>query len=416
MVMSIEHREKPTDFTRQRKIGFRGILISVLLSAKRSLAAEVDNLLKKLDVDPDEEYTKQAYSKARQKLKPSAFIALNEVILKNIYEDTFKTFKNYRLIAVDGSTAELPNTKEMKKLYGVYSEGTSKYSAARTCILYDVLNEVILNGKLFSYNESEQTAAFELIPTIYNNGSQDLFLLDRGFPSVKLITLLNNSGKKYVIRVSSSFLKEVNEFTVGEDIDKTILVDITKRRLATNRIVGIHEPVRLMLRCVRIKLETEDEILITNLTQEEMSIEELKWLYNKRWAIETNYNLFKNALEFENFTGDTDRALQQDFYATICISNLASIMISDAQEEYEKDHEGKETKYEYKINKRMAISYLKNDLLHVLLQDNPTKAQRLYNKFVKKLSKHVVPIRNDRRFERPLGHKPKYGRTNKKLF
>lgn len=416
MVMSIEHRERPTDFTRQRKIGFKGILISILFSTKRSLAAEVDSLLKKLGADPEEDYTKQAYSKARQKLKPSAFIALNDTILEEIYADTFKTFKNYRLIAVDGSTSQLPNTPEMKKLYGVFSEETGNYPAARVCVCYDVLNEVIFNGKLFSYYTSEQTAALELIPTLHNTGLRDLLLLDRGYPSVALISLLNSLNKKFVMRVSGSFLKEVNNFGAGSENDATLVIDISKRRIATNRIVGIQEPIRFNLRCVRIKLETEDEILITNLSPEEMGLEELKWLYGKRWGIETHYNLLKNALELENFTGDTDRTLHQDFYATICVCNLASIFIADAQEEYDKNHEDKQTKLEYKINKRMAISYLKNDLLHVLLQDNPAKAQKLYQRFVKKLSKQVVPIRNDRQFARPLGHKPKYGRTNKKIF
>lgn len=416
MVMSTEHREKPVDFTRQRKIGFAGILLSVLLNRKRTLAVEVDDFIKKLNANPDMDYTKQAYSKARQKLKPSAFTALNDVILEETYEDNYKTFKNYRLIAVDGSTGELPNTEELRRVYGVYSEEKSNYPVARVCLLYDVLNEVILNGKLFTYSESEQAAAYELVQNVYDAGSKDLFLLDRGFPSVRLITLLNGLGKKFVMRVSKSFLKEVNDFTASSDYDKTILINITKQRIATNGIKDIHEPVSFTLRCVRIKLETEDEILITNLTPEEMSIEELKWLYGKRWGIETNYNLVKNPLEFENFTGDTDRALQQDFYATIYISNLASIMIADAQEEYDITHAQKELKHEYKINKRIAISYLKNDLLHALLQDNPTKATKLYEKFVKKLSKHVVPIRDGRRFERPLGHKPKYGRTNKRVF
>jgi hypothetical protein len=416
MVMSIEHREKPTDFTRQRKVGFKGILVSVLINLKKSLAVEVDSLLKKLEVDPDIEYTKQAYSKARQKLKPSAFVALNEVILEETYNHTFKTFKGYRLIAADGSTGELPNTPEMKKLYGVYSEETRNYPAARVCLLYDVLNEVILNGRIFSYNESEQKHVYEMVQTVYKSDAQDIFLLDRGFPSVRIISLFNSLGIKYVMRVSKSFLKEVNDFTASKENDKTIFVDITKRRIATHKIKDVHEPISFWLRCVRIKLETEDEILITNLTEEEMSIEELKWLYSRRWGIETNYNLLKNALEIENFTGDTERALQQDFYATIYISNMASILVADAQEEYEKNRGDKVTKHEYKINKRIAISYLKNDLLHVLLQDNPQKASKLYEKFVKKLSKQVVPIRDNRSFARPLGHKPKYGRTNKRLF
>jgi len=416
MILSPKHKEKPTDFTRHRKIGFKGILVSVLINLKRSLSVEIDNFINKLDVDSTLEYTKQAYSKARQNLKPSAYIDLNDVVLEETYSDKFKTFKNYRLIAIDGSTVQLPNTLEMREKYGVFSEKDNNYPAGRICLTYDVLNEVIINGKLFSYNQSEQSAAMELIPTIINTSSQDLFLFDRGFPSVKLISLLNSSEKKYVFRVSKSFLKEVNEFTNSMDSDKTIFIDITKRRIATNRIKDFSDPVSFALRCVRIKLETEDEILITNLTSMEMDLEEFKILYSKRWGIETNYNILKNVLELENFTGDTDRVVQQDFYATIYISNLASIIIVDAQEEYEKNHGDEKNKYDYKINKRIAMAYLKNDLLHVLLQDSPEKAMKLYEKFVKKLSKQVVPVRNNRKFERPLSHKPKYGRTNKRIL
>lgn len=127
----------------------------------------------------------------------------------------------------------------------------------------------------------------------------------------------------------------------------------------------------------------------------------------------------KNVLELENFTGDTERAVQQDFYATIYTCNLASILIQNAQEEYEKNLGDKEKKYTYKINKRIAIAYLKDSLLHALLQEDVEESIKLYDKYVLKLSKHIVPIRNGRKFERPLSHKhrkPKHGRTNKRVL
>ncbi|SHI92394.1 hypothetical protein SAMN02745975_00901 [Geosporobacter subterraneus DSM 17957] len=199
--------------------------------------------------------------------------------------------------------------------------------------------------------------------------------------------------------------------------DKIIRVNMVKHRINQNKIKDVEGPVNFNLRCARIKLETEDEeILITNLDPAEADLKELKEIYNMHWGIETKYNLLKNGIKLEKFTGDTDRAVQQDFYASIYISNLASIMIADAQEEYDKLHQNSQKKHEYKINQRMAIAYLKEDLLHVLLQDDLQKAMKLYEKFVKKLSKHVVAIRRDRKFERPTRHNPKYGRTNKKLF
>ena len=96
------------------------MLVSILINLKRSLAVEIDSFINKLDVDDDMEYTKQAYSKARQNLKPSAFVELNDIILEETYNNDFKTFEGYRLIAIDGSTVELPNTKEMREKYGVF--------------------------------------------------------------------------------------------------------------------------------------------------------------------------------------------------------------------------------------------------------------------------------------------------------
>ena len=416
MILSAKYKEKPTDFTRKRKIGFKGVLVSVLINLKRSLAIEVDHFIKKLDVEDTLEYTKQAYSNARQNLKPEAFIDLNEIVLEETYQDNFKTYKNYRVIAVDGSTVQLPNTKEMRQRYGVFSEETANYPAARMCLAYDVLNEIILAGKLFEYNKSEHTAAMELLPTIYPSNFCDLFIFDRGFPSVRFILLLNSLGKKYIFRVKKTFLKEIRDFVHSCHDDEIISVNMSKHRINQNKIKDVEGPVNFNLRCARIKLETEDEILVTNLDPTEADLKELKEIYNMRWGIETKYNLLKNGLELENFTGDTDRAVQQDFYASIYISNLASIMLADAQEEYDKKHQNSQKKHEYKINQRMAIAYLKEDLLHVLLQDDLQKAMKLYEKFVKKLSKHVVPIRRDRKFERPTRHNPKYGRTNKKLF
>jgi len=176
MILSSKYKEKPTNFTRQRKIGFKGILVSILINLKRSLAVEIDHFIHKLDVDDTIEYTKQAYSKARQNLKPEAFVELNNVIVEETYNDKFKTFKNFRLIAVDGSTLQLPNTQEMREKYGVFSEDNADYPAARICLAYDVLNEIILAGKIFSYNESEQIAAMDILPEIYSSSTKDIFL------------------------------------------------------------------------------------------------------------------------------------------------------------------------------------------------------------------------------------------------
>lgn len=70
-------------------------------------------------------------------------------------------------------------------------------------------------------------------------------------------------------------------------------------------------------------------------------------LYFKRWPIETKYNTMKNKLEIENFSGRTLISVQQDFYATMYISNLVAITKIMSDEEIKKWTKDKELKYEY---------------------------------------------------------------------
>ena len=49
--------------------------------------------------------SKQAFSKARMKLSPTAFIGLNDRLVGQFYADgQFKHVKGYRLLGIDGST------------------------------------------------------------------------------------------------------------------------------------------------------------------------------------------------------------------------------------------------------------------------------------------------------------------------
>lgn len=49
-----------------------------------------------------------------------------------------------------------------------------------------------------------------------------------------------------------------------------------------------------------------------------------------RWGIETNIPLQKNIIQLESFSGLSVAAVEQDFYATVFMANLLSILIKDA--------------------------------------------------------------------------------------
>jgi len=68
-----------------------------------------------------------------------------------------------------------------------------------------------------------------------------------------------------------------------------------------------------------------------------------------RWGIETNIPLQKNIIQLESFSGLSVAAVEQDFYATVFMANLLSILIKDAQQTVEKTT--LKRKYPMKINR-----------------------------------------------------------------
>ena len=99
-------KERPKDFTRDRKVGFVGVLSMILNLARRTTQIELDQFRERLwPYQTDEStYTKQSFGEARQKIRPEAFTELNTVFVNRYYDDEeYRTFRGFRVCAIDGS-------------------------------------------------------------------------------------------------------------------------------------------------------------------------------------------------------------------------------------------------------------------------------------------------------------------------
>lgn len=380
-------------FTRERKIGFVSLIAMILNMIRRTSQIEIDEFMKTIINTENKEnisYTKQAFSEARQKLSPLAFTMLNDTVISEYYnDDDFKKYKGYRLLASDASILEIPNNPETRQIYGYATNNNPDLKIARAMMaeLYDLENGLIVSSKISRYTSSERNLVKENIEKMLSykhNHIKNLILFDRGYPSLDLMLYLANKEIKFLMRVSNSFLKEVNN-AKSNDQDIEIL-------RGKNRI---------KIRVIRIKLDNgEEEILITNLFQDELSIDEAKELYFKRWMIETKFDSLKNKLQIENFSGEKPIIIEQDFYASVLISNLAALIRNDAEEELIEKNKGKQLKHTYKINENILIGKLKYNLILFILEENDLKKTRMYDEFLKELERNVIPIRKDRCFER----------------
>jgi len=367
-------RFNDTDFTRNRKLPFWKTTVLILRSWKTSLHNKLTKFfddLNLLDVMP----TASAFCQARKKIKPELFIALKDEIVKFYYKNyeksgLVKRWNGRLLWAIDGTFINIPDTQETRNKYNIQvnqynKEGTVQ---ALSSILYDVLNEICINAvingtkneKIFIFNEHVKHFNKEVI-TIY----------DRLYADYSVLSFHIKGGTDFVIRcpLTNSF-KVVIDFVKSNSKDKIVNLKVTegqKKFVKENKL-----PEEITVRLVKVKLNNGDiEVLITSLLDKEIYFHrDFKWLYNKRWGIETFFDRLKNLLEVERFSTETIIGMEQDFYALIFLSTFESVLTKEDEEKLSKQNKEKELKYEYKINKSVSYSALAEHIAKLLLETN----------------------------------------------
>lgn len=387
-----KNRVSDKDFSRKRKLPFPILVLFMINIIKQTVQKELTRFVKLLD-NKTTNVSKSAFSQSRIKLKPEAFIELNDVLIEEFYTDNIiKKWKGFRLIAIDGSKLILPtSSKELNDKFGTLCNGMI-LPQAQISSCYDVLNEIIIDSQLEPIQINEMNQAVKLLEKL---NKKDLILLDRGYAAVWVYFLLVNKKINFVNRVPKQFIKEAKEFRKSKETSK--IIEITncpqKSRYGLERY-GIKKINPFKLRLVKVILDTgEIEILATTLIDEnKYPLEVFKELYFQRWGVETNFDHLKSNLNVEDFTGLSEISIRQDFFVSIFINNLQSIIALDSQEEMDENRNEK-NKHNYKVNKNLSLGYMKDRIVKILTSDNPG-----YYEELKELFKvNPIPIRNGRK-------------------
>lgn len=394
------YKSNSEDFIRSCTITFPILILLILNLLRKSLQVELCSFKKFMSLP---RISKQAFSAARKKLLPTAFVELNKIFTKEFYFDNeFKKFLGYRLIAVDGSTLQLPEGDAIKEKYGTCSN--PDMNMARISHAYDPLNEITLDAVMRPYKVCERSMAFDHILKIPPaNDTKDLYLFDRGYPFITLIFFLLFHKKNFVMRCSTAWLAAVNQ--VLKSGKRDAIIEINPRMLVGDKRKEFQKILPdvclksfIKIRVLIIQLSTgEEEILITSLLDKNLfEYKIFKNLYHLRWGGEENYKFHKVRIEIENFSGKTTHAIEQDFHATVLTANIRALLAEEAQTEEEQIYRGK-YKYEYKINKNISISVLKNEIVKALF--DPERDLLIFCEQMKKeMKQSIIPIRPGREF------------------
>ncbi|RTK93429.1 MAG: hypothetical protein EKK61_01190 [Rickettsiales bacterium] len=117
--------------------------------------------------------SKQAFSKARYKISHSGFKELAHFGVNNFYQDnSYGTWRGYRVIAADGSSLRLPNSEEIVNEFGLFKPNVTSGKMppiARISLFIDLCTSFIINARMERWDVSEQTMAQEQLVEVVNN-------------------------------------------------------------------------------------------------------------------------------------------------------------------------------------------------------------------------------------------------------
>ena len=363
-----KHKDKFTHFTRNRVLKFVTVFLLILRNSTKSIQLVLNEIF--LQGVISSTVSASAYVQARKKFRHTAFVELNEGIIGIYYsDDKIKRWKGFRCIGVDSSKIILPNTPEMKKEFGEIriknQQIESSYASAQFVCCYDVLNHIAIKSILTSSLLYEADVAANVLEIDAQN---DLLIYDRGFASYKFLATLVKNNKNYLVRCSSSSFKATSSFFKNAESGWSKIVYLKMPPDQKKKLEKLGLPSEIKVRFVSVILPTgEIEVLATSIMDESFARNDFKEAYHLRWGVEGYYNLIKDRLALENFTGKTVESVKQDFWATVFISNLETIMTEETEKEI--NSLPKENKHAKKVNKAVSFNIIKNSVFDLLLNE-----------------------------------------------
>ncbi len=352
------HRTTPQAFSRNRLLTFSIVFTQILRKTVKSLQVSLNELFMNNHIEST--VSASAYTQARQKFKHTAFIELNNDIVNIFYsDDNIKKWRGYRCIGVDGSKVILPNSSDISNEYGsikIKNQSiTGRFSQAIFECYYDVLNHVAIKCQLAHGLSYEVNLATQMLDC---TASQDLLIYDRAYASYEFLATLSQQHKNYLIRCSNngSFKLIKNLIADSEKWCEVVTLKPSVSQIKNIKQKGL--PAEVKVRFIKVILDTgEVEVLATSLMDKDISQADFKWLYSKRWGVETFYSRVKGRLCLENFTGKTVESIKQDFWSTIFISNFETL----AREGVEEEMNHKEASIHHKkVNSAVSFNVIKN--------------------------------------------------------
>jgi hypothetical protein len=362
----------------------------------------------------------------------SAFVQQRDKIPSTVFEDVLeyfnescedtKTYKGYRILAVDGTTVNMARNPKSDSF--VKHDGTPNgYNQLHVNPLYDVLNKTYLHCVIQPQPQQDEVGALAFMLAWYDFKEKTLIVADRGYESYNTFAhLMNTDNVDFLIRVKQdrTAMREIGKlpmmeldtdvsFTItttqtNEDKERGYILLQTRKnedRLYSSKTRSgrwdFPSPYPMKFRVVRFMLDTgEYETLATSLPRS-VTLEDIKELYHSRWGIETAFRELKYGLGLVNLHGKKDEFVKQEIFSAMIMSNFCSRIANEVV-----IRQKRQNIHEYQVDMKMAI-YLCRQFYRI---ENANE-----KKLLKDISRYIEPIRPGRRDQRNIKAKSFVGFT-----
>ena len=400
------------DYTRNRKLSMSQVLMSLFSFGSASLHDEYNELYVHHKIDT----SLCAFVRARDKISLRGIKLILEKLNRKMSYD--KTFKGYRLLAIDGSKVSIYPNKKDDEIDKRKSKGDGKpISLIHVSALFDVLNKVFVDCRVNKESEADEIRdAMQFIKD--NTDDKNIYVCDRGYEGYNLFYNIMKTDQHFVIRIkdinsSTSISHRVKKIVkdLSEEFDETVTLTLTRKSGAFTNGSPSHVVLTskqkdydffkdnnqndcvMTLRIVRFRLEDskeEDsyECLVTNLSEEEMSVSDLKEIYRLRWNLETGFMHLKYAIGLNRFHAKKLNEITKEVWMRLISYNLDSLIIMQIAES-KRNRESKKKKYSYSI--------CFSQVAHIIRDAYKTKVE---DDLEIKIAAMVIPVKPDRHFNR----------------
>ena len=390
------------DFLRKRKLDFKTMMQLIISMESGSMNHELPKFFEYDSSVP----TSSAFYQQRSKLTVTAFRHLLQQFNLKFPLQNFR--EKYFLLACDGSEFNIArNPNDPDTFYEPNGKSASGFNMVHTISLYELSSKRYLDLEVQPGRKKNEFQAICNLMDRYAYGGHPIFIADRGFSSYNVFAHAIENKLDFIIRAKDLNVQRfLGVNSLSDELDTTVELLLTRthskkkhkhpEKESQYRYLGkniafdyldpsdISDEYSLKLRIVRFEVaEGIFENIITTLSAEDFTPEDIKYCYNLRWGIENSFRDLKHTIGAINLHSKQTEFVAFELWGRLILYNFCSIIILHVPIKH------KDRKYVYQINFSLAMKIC----FDFLRGTAPPNIESL-------ISKYILPIRLERHYAR----------------